>query len=251
MLELIIHGGWAMWVIVGCSIVGLAIIFERWRTLSKADVDTEQLLDNVSRALEKNNVDEAIQICESTAGPVAETLGIGLRKMLFLERIGKKPEEIEEGIVAAMEEHGSHVLSFLERNLNTLATVSSMAPILGMMGTVIGMIKSFGGVALAGNMTPGAVAKGISEALICTASGLIVAAFTTVFYNYFVNRVNRFVLQVQSAATALMEKVLHARSLQAPKPAAARPAAAPAGAARPAAAAPAARPAPAIAPPTA
>src|SRR5438552_332772 len=111
MLELIIHGGWAMWVIVGCSIFAVAITLERWRTLHKVDIDSEELLDKVSRALEKNNVAGAIAICNETPGPVAETLGIGLRKLTFLEKIGKRPEEIEQGIVDAMEEHSGHVVS--------------------------------------------------------------------------------------------------------------------------------------------
>ncbi|HEY8668976.1 MAG TPA: MotA/TolQ/ExbB proton channel family protein [Tepidisphaeraceae bacterium] len=212
MLDFLVRGGWALWIITACSIIALGVTLERWRTLRKADIDSEDLLDKVSRALEQNNIQGAIGICSQTPGPVAETIAIGLRKLTFLERIGKKPEEIEEGIVRAMEEHGGHVLNFLERNLTLLATIASLAPILGMMGTVVGMIKAFGSVAKAKAMTPEAVSLGISEALLCTAGGLIVAAMATVEYNYFTTRVTSTLLRVQAAATQLVERVLHAQS---------------------------------------
>jgi len=203
-----IHGGWAMWIITFCSIVALAVTMERIQAFRRANVDSEELLDRVSAQLETGNIDSAIDVCTQTPGPVAETLKTGLRKLVFLERLGKKPEEIEEGIVAAMQEHGGHVVEWLERNLTTLATVASMAPMLGMLGTVVGMINAFGEVGRMGNLTPEAVSKGISEALICTASGLFVAAVATVEYNYFTTRVNRFTLKVQAAGTVLVERVL-------------------------------------------
>ncbi len=157
----------------------------------------------------------AIGLCEAEQGPVAETLRVGLRKLIFLEGIGKRAEEIEDGIVKAMEDHRAHVVEFLERNLTTLATVASLAPILGMMGTVFGMIRAFGSIHRMGNLTPETVAGGISEALLCTAGGLVVAAMSTVEYNYFVARVNRFVLRVQVAGTALVERILDLQSSRA------------------------------------
>jgi biopolymer transport protein ExbB len=208
MLQFINEGGWACWVITACSIIAVGIIFERLLTLRKADVDADALLDNVSRRLSANDVEGAMDICANQPGPVADTLATGLRKLVFLERIGKKPEEIEEGIVAAMEDHGGHVVNWLEQNLTTLATIASLAPILGMMGTVIGMIEAFGNVAKMKNLSGDVVSGGIAEALHCTAAGLIVAAFATVAYNYFTARVNRFVLQVQAAGTSLVEQLL-------------------------------------------
>lgn len=211
MLEIIHHGGWAMWVIVSFSVVALGVVLERWQTLSRAERTSAELLHKVSRAVKSGDVTGAIGICEETEGPIAETLGVGLRKLVLLENIGKTQAEIERGIVEAMEEHGGHVVNYLERNLTTLATVASLAPILGMIGTVIGMIKAFGAVGRTGNMTPEAVAVGISEALICTAGGLIVAAISTVGFNYFTARVNRLVLQVQAAATEMVERLLETR----------------------------------------
>ena len=212
MLHILIHGEWVLWVITACSVISLGIVLERLRTMRKADIDSEGLLGRLSDALDKNDVDGAIAICDASEGPVGDTLGIGLRKMQLLDRIGKDADEIEDGIVQAMEDHGLHVVTFLERNLTTLATMASLAPILGMLGTVIGMIKAFGSISSGGGMTPEGVGKGISEALWCTAGGLLVAAMTTVEYNYFTSRVNRFVLQVQAAGTKLVDKLLHAQS---------------------------------------
>jgi len=212
MLDYIIRGGWALWVITLCSIISLGVTFERWLILRKANVDSEDLLDDVSAALDKGRLDGAIERCSRTGGPVAETLAIGLRKLVFLEGIGKRPEEIEQGIVEAMEDHGGHVVEFLERNLTVLATVASLAPILGMLGTVFGMIRAFGSIGQAQVLTPEVVSTGISEALHCTAGGLVVAAMATVEFNYFTTRVNRFVLKVQAAGTALVERVLNAQS---------------------------------------
>ena len=212
LLQSIIDGGWALWVIVGCSVIALGITFERLQTLRRAEMTTAELLFKVRKAVRGGDLQAAIAICEETDGPVAATLGVGLRKLVFLERIGKPKDEIEKGIVEAMEEHGGQVVNFLERNLTSLATVASLAPILGMMGTVIGMIKAFGDAGAAGNMTPAVVAVGISEALLCTAGGLIVAAMSTVEYNYFTQRVNRLVLQVQAASTELVEHLLETRA---------------------------------------
>jgi biopolymer transport protein ExbB len=212
MLEFLVHGGWAMWIIAGCSIVAVGITFERWVTLRATEATSTKLLDKVGKAIKTGDVRGAIAVCEEVEGPVAETLSVGLRKMVLLESIGKSPAQIEQGIVEAMEEHGGHVVNYLERNLTFLATIASLAPILGMTGTVVGMIKAFGTVGSTGNMTPEAVAVGISEALLCTAGGLIVAAMTTVEYNYFTSRVNSLILQVQSAATEMVERLMESRA---------------------------------------
>jgi biopolymer transport protein ExbB len=199
MLEIIIHGGFALYIITFCSIVSLGITLERWRTLRKADIDSEGLLNRLSDELDKGNLERAIQVAEEAHGPVGDTLAIGLRKLLLLERIGKKPEEIEEGIVAAMEEHGLHVINYLERNLTALATVSSLAPILGMMGTVFGMIHAFNDIATSDAMgRPELLARGISEALLTTAMGLMVAVPAQILYWWFVSVVDRLTVRIDA-----------------------------------------------------
>jgi len=201
-----------LWVIVLCSIVSFGITFERFMTMRRANVDSDALLRNVGDELDKSNIDGAIALCDKVGGPVGETLSIGLRKLVMLERLGKQPEEIEEGIQAAMEEHGLHVISFLERNLSMLATMASLGPILGMLGTVFGMIIEFSKVGMGTGSATSGLGAGISMALYCTAGGLIVAAFGTLQYNYFASRVNAFAIQVQGAAGVLVEKLLHSQS---------------------------------------
>jgi biopolymer transport protein ExbB len=212
LLQYLFEGGWALWVITGCSVIALGITFERLQTLARAERTTDELIFKVRKAVGEGDVQGAIAICDETDGPVAATLGVGLRKLVLLEKIGKHPEEIEKGIVDAMNEHGGQVVNYLERNLTSLATVASLAPILGMMGTVIGMIRAFHDAGTSGNMTPAVVAIGISEALFCTAGGLIVAAMSTVEYNYFTQRVNKLVLVVQAASTEMVEHLLETHS---------------------------------------
>lgn len=213
MLEYLIDGGAFMWVIAACSVIALAVAMERWFTLREAEGDSNALLDEVGQRIESGDLDAALEVCESTPGPVAETIAVGLRKLRFLESIGRDPDDIEKGIVAAMEDHGAHVVSHLERFLSVLATVAALAPIIGMIGTVVGMIDAFDTIRAAGNVRPDAVAGGISVALLTTAGGLIVAAPATIFYNYFTGRVARLVLQVQAAGTEFIERLLelHAR----------------------------------------
>jgi biopolymer transport protein ExbB len=208
MLELLMQGTIFLWVIFFCSIVSVGVALERWQAMRRAEGDSDALLGELQQAIEGGDLEEAIGLCEQGEGPVAETLGVGLRKLRFLTRIGKGGDDLETGVVQAMEEHGGHVVDTLERNLTVLATVASLAPILGMLGTVVGMIMAFGSIHKAGALSGEAVAGGIAEALLCTAGGLIVAAISTVAFNYFTTRVNRFVLQVQAAGTELVELLL-------------------------------------------
>lgn len=208
MLEYIIDGGIFMWVIFACSVVVFGVAMERWLALREAEVDSDDFLDDLAERISAGDMESALELCETTAGPVAETLAVGLRKMEFLEQVGKDPAEIEEGIEEAMEEHSGHVVSYLERFLPVLATIAALSPILGMIGTVVGMIDAFDSIREAGNVKPEAVAGGISTALLTTAGGLIVSAPATIFYNYFTNQVNRMVLQVQAAGTEFIETLL-------------------------------------------
>lgn len=208
MLEYLNDGGLFMWVIFACSVICFGVVFERWLALRESEVDADDLLDRLADIIDEGDMQGALDLCETTPGPVAETLAVGLRKMAFLEGIGKGPEEIEHGIEEAMEDHGGHVVSYLERFLPVLATIAALAPILGMIGTVVGMIDAFDSIQRAGNVRPEDVAGGISTALLTTAGGLIVSAPATIFYNYFTNRVNRLVLQVQAAGTEFIERLL-------------------------------------------
>lgn len=208
MLRYLIDGGWCMWPILACSVVALGIYLERRSLMKGAEIDSDALLEDLGERLEQGDLEGAVEVCEETPGPVAETLGVGLRKLGFLQGIGKSPEEIELGVNKAMEDHGAHVQEHLERNLPILATMAAMAPLIGMLGTVVGLVAAFSEIMAAGNVRPDKVAGGISMALLTTAAGLVVAVPTTLFYNLLTARVNRFLLDVQSAGTELVERLL-------------------------------------------
>ncbi len=212
MMHFMIDGGWCMWLILGCSVIAFGIYLERLEALKEAEIDTDALIDEISGRVQGDDFDGAVGVAEEAPGPVAATLAVGLRKLRFLSGLGKKPDEIEAGVTKAMEDHGASVVDHLERNLPMLATMAAMAPLIGMLGTVVGLIDAFSAIMQAGNVRPDKVAGGISIALLTTAAGLIVAVPATLFYNTLVARVNRVLLRVQSAGTELTEELTAIRS---------------------------------------
>ena len=162
-MEFYQKGGPIMRALLICSLIGLVFIFERAWALYRSKIDTQEFLDRVRTALTKrHNVKEAIAACEEYEGPIANIMKAGLLKY------GRPQDEIERTIETA----SAHELARLERGLGVLATISNIAPLLGFLGTVSGMINSFDALARAGLSNPGLVAQGISEALITTATGL-------------------------------------------------------------------------------
>jgi biopolymer transport protein ExbB len=178
------------------SIVALAFIIERFIALRRARINVNEFLAKIRKALIVNHsVRDAIKICEQYQGPVASIMKAGLLKY------GQPKDEIEKTIEnAAIYEMGR-----LERGLIVLATTANVAPLLGFLGTVTGMIRSFDALAEAGLSNPGLVASGISEALITTAAGLIIAIPVQLAYNYFMNRINKFVRDIETATNMLLE----------------------------------------------
>ncbi|HEX2251842.1 MAG TPA: MotA/TolQ/ExbB proton channel family protein [Thermoanaerobaculia bacterium] len=185
-----------MWVLLAFSVVALAFIIERFIALRRAKINVNEFLAKIRKALIVNHsVREAIKICEQYRGPVASIMKAGLLKY------GQPKEDIEKTIEnAALYEMGR-----LERGLVVLATVANVAPLLGFLGTVTGMIQAFDALREAGLSNPGLVAGGISEALITTAAGLAVAIPVQIAYNYFMSRINRFVRDIETAANMLLE----------------------------------------------
>lgn len=189
-------GGPVMHALLACSLLGLVFIIERAWALYRAKINTQEFLDRVRTALlKRRNVKEAVAVCEEYQGPIANIMKAGLLKY------GRPQDEIERTIEAA----SAHELARLERGLGVLASVSNIAPLLGFLGTVSGMINSFDALARAGLSNPGLVAKGISEALITTASGLAIAIPILAAYNYFTTRVGKFVLEMETSANVLLE----------------------------------------------
>ena len=188
-------GGAMMWPLLVCSIIGLVFIIERVIAYYRIKGETAEIVSEVRELLLDHELRQAIEICENYDHPVAITLKSGLL------RFGKKHQEIEK----AMESVALHELSKLEKSLWILATIANIAPLFGFLGTVTGMIGSFEALAEVGLGNPEAVAGGISEALLTTATGLMIALPVQAAYNYFNNRVSQFALDMEISSSVLLE----------------------------------------------
>ncbi len=196
LLHYFIQGGWVMWPLLAISIVSIAVIGERiYVMLFKSKVNTNQLLAKVRKALLARDLRTSVRVCAKYRGPVAGSLKGGSLKH------GSPRAEVEKTI----ENSALHELARLERGLAVLASASNIAPIIGFLGTVVGMIASFDAIASQGLNNPALVAKGISVALITTAGGLIVAVITLPFYNFFTSRIAVFVREMETSANILLE----------------------------------------------
>ncbi|NLN93056.1 MAG: MotA/TolQ/ExbB proton channel family protein [Candidatus Hydrogenedens sp.] len=195
-VNIIIQGGILMWPIMMCSVIGLAIIIERIFVLRRADIDTREFMDVMRQVLRQNRIREAIEICDETEAPVARILKAGILKH------DRSKEDIRE----AIEDAGRFEIPRLERHLSALATCSTIAPLLGLLGTVQGMIKAFSEIQnKRGQVNPSDLAEGIGNALITTAAGLTVAIPILVVHNYFITRVDNMVLEMELSASELIE----------------------------------------------
>ncbi len=202
-------GGIFMWLILAVGIVAAGVTIERTRSLRMLRTDNSQLRREVLSLLREDRPEEALQLCDREEGPVAAILGTGLRKFLVLSRLQYDAGRIEEAVVKEMDDYGVHITAVLERHLPILATVSSVAPMLGFLGTVGGMIMAFEEIVSRFGETNIVLlaAGGISVSLLTTAFGLIVGIPAFVAYNYFTGVINRFVLEVEASATQLIEAV--------------------------------------------
>jgi len=196
--ELCWDGGIWMVPLAICSIWGLATIIVKFITLTMASVKTRRLLSQVNLFMEEKNFQGAVELCETTKGPVAAILLAGLRKV----------KEGSERVLRAIENTGTIELAFLERGIVVLATLSNVAPMFGFLGTVSGMINAFATIEKLGEVSPQAVAGGIKEALITTASGLAIAIPIQIFHNYFVTRVDRLILDMEESSQQIVETVI-------------------------------------------
>ena len=178
------------------SVLAATVAIERFIVFSKAKINVSDFLTKIRKALLVNrNVKEAIKICEQSKGPVASVMKAGLL------RYGHPREDVEKTI----ENAALYELDRLEKRLGVLATTANVAPMLGFLGTVAGMIKSFATLAEQGLTNPAAVAVGISEALITTATGLIIAIPAQLVYNWYTTKITRFVRDIETASNMLVE----------------------------------------------
>lgn len=207
MMGYLLDGGWMMLPLLLCSIGLLAVVIDRGRAFRAAAIDHETLRRDVRRAVGEREMARAIALCEASTGPVAATILAGLQRLRRLRERGKSAEEIEITVSKTMEDYAPKAMHGLEKRLNVLVLIASLSPLLGMTGTVTGMIRSFGVMAASAGLDPGAVAGGISEALITTAAGLLIAAPGVVAYNIFVRKVEEYTMAIEGAISDLVEVV--------------------------------------------
>lgn len=199
-----IDGGWQfMAIVLVCLILGLAVAIERIITLSLATVNTKKLLVQLEGAISNGDIEQAKNICKSTPGPTAEVLGEGLR------RVDEGIDAVEKAIVS----NGSVQMGLLEKGLVWLALFIALAPMLGFMGTVLGMIEAFDAIQSAGDIQPSLVAGGIKVALLTTVFGLIVAIILQIFYNYITSKVDGLVNTMEDATIGLVDILIDNREV--------------------------------------
>ena len=179
-------------------IFGLALAIERIIYLNLATTNTRKLLDNVETALESGGVDAAKEICRDTRGPVASIFYQGL------DRADEGVEAAEKSLVA----YGSVQMGLLEKNLSWISLFIAIAPMLGFMGTVIGMIAAFDQIRMAGNVSAQLVAGGIQIALITTVTGLIIAVILQIFYNYILSKIDSLVNSMEDSSITLIDLLI-------------------------------------------
>ena len=188
-MDLLQKGGPILWIIIGLSFLALVIIIERLLYLKKIKVDEEKLFLRVKAALEKGHFDEALFMCESNLSPIT-----GIMKAA-IEHREEEPYILKE----TLKDAASQQTPLLEKNLSNLGTIAHISPLLGLLGTVTGNINAFGVLGSFGSVSdPSVLARGISEALITTAAGLIVSIPAVIFYNFFVTRINNILVKMEN-----------------------------------------------------
>ncbi len=199
MIEIILKGGVMMIPLALCSVVALAILIERLVSLRKIQINARTFVLQVKNLLLRNRIDEAVVMCKETPGPIAKITHAGLMKH------DRPREEIKDSIEGAAKVQIYH----LERNLGVLGTIAAIAPLIGFLGTVTGMIKAFMQVqTLGGSVDASVLAGGIWEALITTAAGLSVGIPALIFYNWLLSKVERHVFDMQESSNELMDVFL-------------------------------------------
>lgn len=198
MFELIVAGGWIMAPIILCSIIAFTLVAERFWTLREKKIAPANLAEQIIKLHHKKRITNEVIDKLYRDSPLGRILAAGLRNM----------NEAREIMKESIEEEGRQVAQELERFLNTLGTIASITPLLGLLGTVIGMIKVFAVITSLGVGDPKVLADGISQALVTTAAGLSVAIPTVMFYRYFRGRVDELLLKMEAQAVYMVE-VIH------------------------------------------
>lgn len=195
MINMLIKGGPILWSIILLAFVGTAIVIERLLYFRKIRVDEEKLFMRIKSSLEKGHFDEALYICDTNYSPLSALIKVGIEHR-------NHPEHIQREVI---KDAANQEVPQLEKNLSGLGTIAHIAPLLGLLGTVTGTMKSFGILGQFGAVAdPAQLAKGISEALITTVGGILVAVPAVIFYNYLVTKVNLMLIKIENQVNALI-----------------------------------------------
>ena len=197
MVEQFVNGGPFMWPILITLLAGLAISAERMYSLLMSSIDAHSFFNEISEKIKGGDAEEAVQLCDCTQGPVAKVFHAGLI------RRHRGLSEVEKAIQNA----GPMEMAFLEKNMIWLNAVVTIAPMIGFTGTVVGMVSAFDAIKAANDISPAVVAGGISQALLTTAFGLIVAMIIQVLQNYFVSRIDKLVLDMEEQSIRLLDQL--------------------------------------------
>ena len=197
MVEYFVNGGPFMWPILLLLIAGLGISGERFYSLIMSSTNTKEFFDDVIKSLDNDGIDNTIELCNNTPGPVAEIFHAGL------SRFHRGLREVEKEVQDA----GGLEMSFLEKNMIWMNAVITIAPMLGFTGTVAGMVNAFDAIAAANDISPAVVAGGISQALLTTAFGLIVAMIIQIFQNFFVSMIDKLILDMEENSVKFMDQL--------------------------------------------
>lgn len=197
MVQYFINGGPFMWPILIAFVFGLGFALERFYSLIMSSINTQKFYDDIFSTIKDDGVEAALELCNNTRGPIAEIFHAGL------SRLHRGLDEVEKAVQNA----GSMEMAFLEKNMIWLNAVITIAPMLGFTGTVAGMVKAFDAIAAANDISPAVVAGGISQALLTTAFGLIVAMIIQIFQNFFVSRIDKLVLDMEENSIKLVDQL--------------------------------------------
>jgi len=202
MVQYFHDGGNFMWPILVSLIFGLGFTLERIYSLMMSRIDAKKFFDDITNAIDNDGPEAALNLCEQTKGPISSIFHAGLSRM------HRGLSEVEKAIQNA----GALEMAFLEKNMIWLNTVITIAPMLGFTGTVIGMISAFDAIKAANDISPAVVAGGISQALLTTAFGLVVAMIIQTFQNLFVSRIDKLVLEMEEQSVNIIDHLSEAKA---------------------------------------
>lgn len=196
--QVFLAGGPVMWPIFFCSIFAFAIILAKFRQLHSINMDMHVFLNGILEKMKRHEIKDALKICDESKSPIANILKAGILKY----------DRPRPQIIEAIEDASLYEIPKIEKNLTALATIAHVSPLLGLLGTVTGMVRCFQVIqakaAVSYPVSAGDLAGGIWEALLTTVAGLIVAIPTFVAYNYLVSRINHFILEMEKVSTELV-----------------------------------------------